>query len=72
MRNLGHELSSSRPQRCQEAARYAGLSQRVRKLHILKKAVGCRRMVRIQAAGLTPAVLHGAAVVGVAEHILRP
>ena len=72
MRNLGHELSASRPKRTQEAARFTSLTARVRKLHILKKAVGCRRMVRIQAAGLTPAVLHGAAVAGVAEHVLRP
>eukprot|EP00959_Pyramimonas_sp_CCMP1952_P212493 4445997-Pyramimonas_sp.AAC.1 len=29
-------------------------------------------MARIQAIGLTPSVLHGAAVMGVADHVLRP
>ena len=50
----------------------AALRSRVRRLHILKKAAGTRRLARIQSTGLTPSVLHGAAVMGVAEHILKP
>ena len=45
---------------------------RVRRLHILEKAVGIQRMSRIQSTGLTPAVLQGAAVMGAGEHILKP
>eukprot|EP00959_Pyramimonas_sp_CCMP1952_P083041 1735915-Pyramimonas_sp.AAC.1 len=72
MRNLGHELTTVRPLRLQEQARMLALHTRVRRLHILKRAVGVRRMARIQSTGLAPSVLHGAAVMGVADHALKP
>ena len=50
----------------------AALRSRVRRLHILKKAAGTRRLARIQSTGLAPSVLHGATGMGEAEHILKP
>ena len=71
IRNLGHELGGPKVRRQQEVARLEQLRGRVRRSMILKKAVGARRMTRIQTAGLTPSVAHGASVSGVADAALK-
>ena len=70
MRNLGHELSATRPRRYQERARLNVLKSRKRRIVSLAKTVG-RKIVKLQLTGLAPMALHGAAVSGVSNEALR-
>ena len=69
-RNLGHELHGSKVMRAQERKRMQALQAKMRRVRILKQAVGAKG-ARLFRTGLLPSAGHGARVYGVTDAALR-